>query len=149
MEMVKSAIKSGAALDKFCKMVEAQGGDPGVIRDTSLFGTAQVVHEVKSPFSGYISAMDTEAIGVSSVMLGAGRETKDSPIDYLAGIMLGRKTGEYVNEGDTLAVLHTSDEALIKSAQEHFLSAIKYSESKPDQRPLIYAKVERNKVTIY
>jgi pyrimidine-nucleoside phosphorylase len=93
--------------------------------------------------------MDTEAIGVSSVMLGAGREKKDSPVDYLAGIMLRKKTGDKVNEGDTLAVLHTSNETLIKNAREHFLSAIKVSDSKPEQRPLIYAKVEKNRVTIY
>jgi len=149
VEMVKTAITSGAALEKFCEMVEAQGGDPGVIRDTSLFGTAPVTHEVKSPFSGYISGMDTEAIGIASVMLGAGREKKDSPIDYLAGITLSRKTGDRVNKGDTLAVLHTSDEALVKNAQGHFLSAIRVSDEKPEQRPLIYAKVERYKVTTY
>lgn len=149
VEMVRNAITGGAALEKFCEMVEAQGGDAGVIRDTSLFGTAPVIHAVKSPFTGYISSMDTEAIGISSVMLGAGRETKDSPIDHLAGIMLGRKTGEFVNKGDTLAVFHTSDASLVKAAQEHFLSAIRVSDSKPEERPLVYAKVERNKVTIY
>ncbi|HEX2946490.1 MAG TPA: pyrimidine-nucleoside phosphorylase [Clostridia bacterium] len=148
MEMVKSAIASGAALEKFCEMVEAQGGDPAVIRDTSRFGTAPVLYEVKSPFSGYISGMDTEAIGIASVMLGAGREKKDSPIDYLAGIMLRRKTGDHVNEGDTLAVLHTSVKTLVKNAEDHFLSALRFSESKPDPRPLIYAKIERNKVTL-
>lgn len=148
-EMVHTAIDSGAALEKFCEMVEAQGGDSHVIRDTSLFGTAPVIHEVKAPFTGYISAMDTEAIGVSSVMLGAGREKKDSPVDYLAGIMLRKKTGDMVKKGDTLAVLHTSNEALVKNAQEHFLSAISVSESKPEQRPLIYAKIERKKVAIY
>lgn len=148
-EMVQAAITSGAALEKFCEMVVAQGGDVRVIRDTSLFGAAPVIREVKAPFSGYISRMDTEAIGIASVMLGAGRETKDSPIDYLAGIMLRKKTGEYVTMGDTLAVFHTSDAALIEDAQEHFLSAISVSESKPEQRPLVYAKVERNKVTTY
>lgn len=149
MRQVKAAIISGAAFEKFCEMIEAQGGDTGVIRDTSKFKNASVIHEVKSPFSGYISMMDTEAIGIASVMLGAGRETKDSPIDYLAGILLRKKTGDNVNKGDTLAVLHTSDEALVKSAQEHFLSAITVSDLKPEAKPLIYAKVERDKITIY
>lgn len=149
MRQVKASITSGAAFEKFCEMIEAQGGDTGVIRDTSKFENASVIHEVKSPFSGYISMMDTEAIGIASVMLGAGRETKDSPIDYLAGILLRKKTGDNVNKGDTLAVLHTSDEALIKSAQEHFLSSITVSDLKPEAKPLIYAKVEREKITIY
>lgn len=149
MRQVKAAIANGAAFEKFCEMIEAQGGDTGVIRDTTKFENAPVIHEVKSPFSGYISLMDTEAIGIASVMLGAGRETKDSPIDYLAGILLRKKTGDNVNKGDTLAVLHTSDEALVKSAQEHFLSAITVSDLKAEPKPLIYAKVERDKITIY
>jgi len=93
--------------------------------------------------------MNTESIGIASVMLGAGRETKDSPVDYLAGIELRKKTGDYVNIGDTLAVFHTSNEALIKGAQERFLSALKISESKHEQTQLVYAKVEKDKVTIY
>jgi pyrimidine-nucleoside phosphorylase len=148
MAQVKAAIASGAAFGKLCEMVEAQGGDVGVIRDTAKFGKAPVVREVISTVSGYISGMDTESIGITSVMLGAGRETKDSPVDHLAGILLRKKTGDFINIGDTLAVFHTSNAALISSAQERFLSALKISESKPDPRPLVYAKVERDKVTV-
>lgn len=148
-EMVKTIIADGTAFEKFCEMVEAQGGDISVVRDTSKFNTAPIIHEVKSPFNGYISAMDTEAIGIASVMLGAGRETKDSAIDHLAGILLKKKTGDYVNEGDTLAVFHTPDATLVKGAQEHYLSAIVVSDSAPEQKPLIHAKVEKDRVTTF
>ena len=149
MAQAKAAIANGAAFEKLCKMVEAQGGDSGVIRDTTKFGKASVTCEIHSSVSGYISGMDTESIGVSSVMLGAGREKKDSPIDYLAGIVLKKKTGDYINAGDTLAVFHTSNAALIEGARERFLRSIKISESKPERKPLVFAKVERDKVTFY
>ncbi len=146
LRQVKASIANGTAFEKFCGMVEAQGGDTSVIRDTSRFLSASVIREIKSPFGGYISRMDTEAIGTASVMLGAGRETKDSSIDYLAGILLKKKTGDIVYKGDTIALLHTSDEALVKGAQEHFLSAVAVSDVKPEPKPLIYAKVERDRI---
>lgn len=148
-KQARQAITTGTAFEKFCEMVEAQGGDISVIRDASKFEPAPVVCEVKAPSGGYISAMDAEAIGIASVMSGAGREAKDSPIDHSAGIILKKKTGDFVNEGDTLAVFHTSDAALVKGAQERFLSAVVISDSKPEKKPLIYAKVEKDKVTMY
>jgi pyrimidine-nucleoside phosphorylase len=149
ISMAKKTIADGSALEKLCEMVEAQGGDVAVVRDTSKFKTAPVIHEIKSPCSGYISSMNTEAIGIASVMLGAGRETKESPIDYLAGIILKYKTGDYVNKGDTLAVMHTSKDELLADAEEHFLSAIIVSAAKPSPMPLVYAKIEKDKVTMY
>ncbi len=149
MQKVKEVIRSGAAFEKLCEMVEAQGGDTSVLRDTARFGTAAVVHEVKSPFSGYITSMNTETIGITSVMLGAGRETKDSVIDYKAGILLKKKTGDFVNQDDVLAVFYTADQALVDKAQEHFLNAYQFSEERPEHKPLIYAKVEKDKVTVY
>ena len=147
--LVKDVIASGAALEKLCEMVEAQGGNADVIRDTSKFGEAPVIREIIATTSGYISSMDTESIGITSVMLGAGRETKDSPVDHLAGISLKKKTGDYVSAGDTLAVFHTSNESLIIGAQERFISALKISEAKPDLKPLVYAKIEKDRVIIY
>ena len=149
MAKVREAIESGAAFEKLCEMVKAQGGNTEVIRDTSKFGKAPVIRDIISPFSAYISGMDTESIGIASVMLGAGRETKESPIDYLAGIELVKKTGDFVNIGDTLAVFHTSNADLISGAQERFLSSLKTSETATVAKPLVYAKVERDKVTIY
>ena len=149
MAQVKDAIASGAAFEKLCEMVEAQGGNVDVIRDTTKFGKAPVIREITASASGYISSMDTESIGITSVMLGAGREKKDSPVDYLAGISLRKKTGDYIAVGDTLAVFHTSNESLIKGAQERFISALKISESKPDPKPLVYAKIERDKISVF
>ena len=149
MAQAKAVIASGAAFKKLCEMVDAQGGNAEVIKDTTKFGEAPIIREIVATTSGYISSMDTESIGITSVMLGAGRETKDSPVDHLAGILLRKKTGDYIKVGDTLAVFHTSHELLIKGAQERFTSSLKISESKPDSKPLVYAKIEKDRVTIY
>ena len=87
-------------------MVKAQGGDESVIADPSNFGSAKIVREVKAPWDGYIASMDSEGIGVASQILGAGRETLEDTIDYLAGIILNKKTGDKVSKGDIIAWLY-------------------------------------------
>lgn len=148
-ELVKNAIKDRSALKKLVDMVEAQGGDTSVILDTNKFEKAKYLHEVRAPRSGYISHMDTEKCGIASVLLGAGRETKDSMLDYSAGISLYKKTGEQVQEGDVLAVLHTSKEELIKGAKEMLLSAYSYTNEPVKGRPLVLAKVSIDGVEKY
>lgn len=145
MTQVKEAVADGKALEKLAEMVKAQGGDAGVIYDTALFAKASCEYHVRAPRTGYIRHMDTEAIGISSSLLGAGRITKEDSIDYCAGIILKRKTGDYVREGETLAVLYASDDRLFDDAGEVFLNALEFSEDKPEKAPLIYARVEKEK----
>ncbi len=149
IQMVKEAVTNGTAFEKLCEMVAAQGGDADVLRDTTKLASAPVIHEVKAPFTGYIASMDTEAIGIASVMLGAGREKKEDTIDYSAGLILKKKTGDHVEAGEVLAVFHTSEDALLQKAQEHYLTALTLSEEKPISKPLVYAKIEKDKVTKY
>lgn len=86
--LVREVIANGEALKRLAAMVEAQGGDSSVIFDTDKFEKAAYQHEVLAKKSGYITFMDTESCGIASAMLGAGRETKDSQIDFAAGIIL-------------------------------------------------------------
>ncbi len=148
-KLVKEVIDNGSAFEKLCEMVEAQGGDSAVLRDTSLFGTSAIIHEIVATKSGYIHSMDTEAIGIASVILGAGRETKESDIDYKAGIILKKKTGDYVNQGDILAVLYTDNATAIDNAEKKYLKALNFTDKKPESKPLLYAKVEKDEVTVY
>ena len=82
--------------------------------------------------------MNAEEIGISSVVLGAGREKKDDIIDMTAGIILNKKTGDIIKKGDVIATLYTNNKSTIKSAKEKFLSAVEFSEEKPEEIPLIY-----------
>ena len=86
--------------------------------------------------------MDAEKIGSSSVILGAGRVNKEDSIDFSAGIILHKKTGDKVSKGDILAELHTNDESKISSAEALFLEAICFSGEKPEEKPLVYKVIK-------
>jgi pyrimidine-nucleoside phosphorylase len=136
-KMAEAALKNGRGLDVFMRMVSAQGGDAGVIKDTSLLPKAAVVRDAVAGRDGFIARMDAEQCGVAAGMLGAGREMLDSRIDHAAGIMLLKKPGDAVRKGEAIAKLHTSDESRITRAQAAFLGGIEYSESKLERMPLI------------
>ena len=82
--------------------------------------------------------MNAEEIGISSVILGAGREKKDDTIDMTAGIILNKKTGDKIKKGDIIATLYTNNESSLKSAKEKFLKSLELSDIKPQEIPLIY-----------
>ena len=140
-ERVLDAIESGKARAKFTEWIVAQGGDKTLAENPALLPEASIKYEVKANFEGYISKMNAEEIGVASVILGAGRETKDSVIDHSAGIVLVKKLGDKVSVGDTLAVLHTNDEKAISAAEEKFLGALSVSENKVELGKLIYKTI--------
>lgn len=141
-EMVKKSIKDGSALETLAKMVEAQGGDKRVIYNPDLFKKAPYSKEVRANKSGYVVSVDTEGYGIASLMLGAGRNTKEEEIDHSAGIKLVKKTGDKVEEGDVLAIMYTSEEYRLKDAIEKFISSTTIDKDKPEARPLVFARVE-------
>ena len=140
--MVKGAIEDGSALETLAKMVEAQGGDKRVIYNPDLFKKAPYAKEVRANKSGYVVSVDTEGYGIASLMLGAGRNTKEEEIDHSAGIKLVKKTGDEVKEGDVLAIMYTSEEYRFKGAIEKFISSTTIDKDKPEERPLVFARVE-------
>jgi pyrimidine-nucleoside phosphorylase len=93
--------------------------------------------------------MKSELVGKASMILGAGRITKDSPIDHTAGIILMRKTGDYVQKGDTIAELHTSSQQALTEAEEILTQAYGISDSAVAARPLLLAYIENNTVVRY
>ena len=143
---VQEALESGAALQKLIEMVEAQGGDSNVIKDVSKFEKASIVKEVISPYDGYITFMDTKECGIASCILGAGRETKEDIIDYSAGIILKKKTGDKIAKGDVLAVLYGNKAEKMQPAEEQFLKALKVEGVEAKNEKLIYARVTGKEV---
>ena len=138
--LVRHAIDSGKAYEKFLEWISAQGGDISYITENKL-SVGKCVREVKAARSGYISHLDAEGIGQAACTLGAGRMTKDDTPDLSAGITIEKTVGDYVEEGDTLAVLYSSDEAKLSDAEERFARCAAYSECRPDEKPLIYKTV--------
>lgn len=143
-DAVKMAISDGSALGKLKEMVKAQGGNADYIDNPDLFPKAEFAYEIKSREKGCICRMDAEKIGISSVILGAGREKKGDPVDYSAGIILKKKTGDSVNAGDVLAVLYTNRKNRIQEAEKLFLSALEFSEEPVSRNPLIYKVISDN-----
>jgi len=135
-------IESGEAFEKFKEFVSIQGGDVSVIENIDLLPKSKNIYEVKSDVDGYIEKMIADEIGICAMMLGAGRETKESDIDLSAGILIRKKVGDEVKKGDIIAVFHTNkDEELIKTVENRFFKNITISKNKVSEKKLIKAVV--------
>lgn len=134
---LQQLIASGKAFDKFKELVAAQGGDVKVIDNPELLPGAKFHQAYKSKKGGYIMELNALDIGLASVKLGAGRETKASKIDFGAGIILKKKIGDYVNKDEELAILYSNKASNFEKAQEFMDIAYKIGQDKPKQNPLI------------
>ena len=136
-EMLEHAIQSGAAFEKFKQLVQAQGGDVCQIDNPGLLPRATYVTPVLSRKSGYICGMKAVDFGRLAMQIGAGRETIEDVIDPSAGIVLNKKTGDAVAEGEVLAWVHHNKP--LEDAWIHdFYEGYEIGSQKPDKEPLIY-----------
>lgn len=138
---VLRVLSDGTALDTFARMVEAQGGDSAWIYEPSHFPKAPFSKEVRAERDGYITRVDAEGYGAAALLLGAGRNTKEDEIDATAGILLSKKTGDFVRRGETVATLFTSNEALLKAAEERLRGATFMGSAPAKRSPLILGRV--------
>lgn len=145
-KMAREKIDDGSALERLAMMVEAQGGDKEYIYNPEKFEKTAYSFEVKAPKSGYITHMDTEGCGIASALLGAGRETKESTIDYAAGIILHAKVGDKVSEGQTIATLYANKEELFAASNKRYVESVTIEEAKAKEEPLIFARVTKDGV---
>ncbi len=139
--LCEGSLNSGKAFEKFKEWITAQGGNGKWLDNTELFPKSKFSYEIKSENEGYIASMDAEKIGITSVILGAGRETKNDSIDMSAGIILRKKTGDKINKGDTVATLYSNNKTSFTCAEERFLEAITVSSEKPVPKKLILDKI--------
>ncbi|MEG0339076.1 MAG: pyrimidine-nucleoside phosphorylase [Oscillospiraceae bacterium] len=148
-KLAQEAIANGSAFTKLREMAVAQCGDPSVLDDTDLFTKADICYEVKAVQSGYITHMNTEQCGIASVVLGAGRASKEDSIDYSAGIILCKKVGDKIEIGDVIAKLYTSKQSMAYDAEKVLLDAVTINSEKPKTEKLIYARVTGSTVEKY
>ncbi|WP_203246416.1 pyrimidine-nucleoside phosphorylase [Sporosarcina beigongshangi] len=123
-DMLKAVIADGSALELFGKLIEAQGGNAAIIHDVSLLPTAKYQIEVPALTSGYVTKMEADDIGVAAMLLGAGRATKEDEIDLAVGIVLRKKIGDSVQQGEPLAVIHSNIQDVERSIaliQQHII----------------------------
>ena len=135
--MLTNVIRDGSALRKLEQFVEAQGGDPAAVTDPELLPKASMVVPVCADRDGFVEKIACEDIGICSLLLGGGRETKESEIDLSVGILLEKKKGDAVKKGEVLGYLHANDEKRLEAAKEKFRSAYFITGHQPEAEPLI------------
>ena len=141
-KMLVKTIQDKSALRKLAEFVEGQGGDARAVYDPSLLPQAKLKSALTAWEDGYISAIQCEEVGICSLILGGGRETKDSIIDLSVGIELKKKTGDYVHKGETIAVLYANDENKCSQAMARLKSAYTIQLTKPLKRVMIKGIIE-------
>ncbi len=135
--MLQKTIEDGSALQKLAQFVEAQGGNSQAVCDTGLLPKASIIQPIPAKSEGYIQSIACDEIGMCSLILGGGRETKESEIDLSVGLVLGKKVGDHVKTGEPLAYIHANDESKLQAAIDRFYPAYTISTKQPEKRPFI------------
>jgi len=138
---LEEALGSGAALDRFRDVIAAQGGNPAVVDDPGLLPVAAHTEALRAPRNGYVTACDALAIGRASVLLGAGRQRKEEPVDPSVGITLHAKLGAAVEAGSVLATVAYNDPTRRDAALPLLTEAWDFREEPPPSRELIIGEV--------
>ncbi len=141
---VKTALESGTAADRLRVMIARQGGDARVVDDPDRLPSAQSTRTINASRSGFIVGIDAETIGRAAVMLGAGRDRKDAPVDPAAGIVLRQKPGDRVEAGQPVLDLHFDGTRRVEDAERLAASAVTIGDQQPADAPLVMAWVHRD-----
>ncbi len=136
-------IKSGKALERFRQMVALQGGDTAVIDDPSRLPHSRHTLDVTSQKSGYVAAIECEAVGVAGVILGGGREKKEDSVDPAVGMILHKKVGDRVNARDLLCTIHYNSEARAMRARKLLEESYRITDAPAQEaRPLLHRVIK-------
>jgi pyrimidine-nucleoside phosphorylase len=140
-ELLIESMNNGKAVESFKLFLASQGGDASVVDNTSLLPKAKYQIEVKSMAAGHVTNIIANDIGTAAMLLGAGRATKESSIDLAVGIMLNKKIGDVVVEGESLATIHSNKED-VQSILEMIQNCYVISDKPSNVPPLIYAEIK-------
>ena len=135
--LLLSHIKNGAGLEKFRELLQQQGGDTAIIEDYNLLPLSSCKVEVFSKEKGYLNKMDTALIGRASIETGAGRETKEAVIDFGAGIIMKKRLGNWVEEGEVVAEIYAATEEKCQNAKKQMEQALYIGKETVTLEPLI------------
>jgi|LGOV01.1.fsa_nt_gb pyrimidine-nucleoside phosphorylase len=140
-------LESGKSLEKFREFISSQGGNIEYIDETNKFNSSTYSYGMVSPEDGYIEAIDAEKIGICSLMSGAGRETKESEINYSAGIFLCKKTGNQVKKGELLGTVYTDSNGIEEELRAMFMDSYIFSDSPVSRKETIIGLVDESGFT--
>ncbi|MCT4617978.1 MAG: pyrimidine-nucleoside phosphorylase [Marinisporobacter sp.] len=143
-KILEDIIASGDGAEKLKELVLAQGGNPEVVDNPSLLPTASIVEPVLAIEEGYVKGIKADDIGRAALVLGAGRETKESEIDLAVGIVLQKKIGDFVKKGEVLATIHANNIEKQKTATAMIVDAYEIVEEKIEAKALIKGIVSKD-----
>ena len=141
LQLCRVALTSGKAWEKFLEIVTAQGGDTAVLEHPRRYPKARFRAELKAGKAGYVAGFHTREVGMASVELGAGRLRAEDPVDPQAGILLHRKLGELVEEGQLMAELYTNRQEALPGALKRLARAIRIDSRPPQIPPLVLKRI--------
>ncbi len=141
MDIARQKLDDGSALSKFSEMIESQGGDSAVCEDISRLPRANVILPILSKEEGFVSSIDTRAIGLASLELGAGRKKSSDIIDPSVGMKIFAKVGDEISRGGILGEIHASTEESANHAIERVTAAYTFSNDKPMRPDLILERI--------
>ena len=141
VERAREALESGAALERFRRFVEAQGGDPRIVDDPSLLPQAPVRREVRARREGWLESVDAEAIGHAAARLGAGRLRKGDEIDLAVGIHVLVRIGDEVDDDTLVAEVLANDDDAAEAAERELTDALSWSDAKVEPPKLVHEVV--------
>ena len=147
IEMCKEVVRNGKAYEKFIALAERQGGDAQYLRKPESYPLSAYRQTISAPQDGIISSIDSLELGLTGIMLGAGRTKVDDIIDPKAGIMLKKKAGAKVNKGDVLAEFFTDKKEVLSAAQTRIANAFVIGTEEPKRSPIVISIVDKNGVT--
>jgi pyrimidine-nucleoside phosphorylase len=139
-QTVQRHLTDGSALDKFKKLVEAQGGDTSYIDHPEKFPLAKHIRKLPAPKRGYVHTINAAMIARGVHLLGAGRDTHGK-VDHAVGVSEIRKVGTQVKQGEPLMMIHYNDEAKLEQALNYFKDAYRLAPKRPTPPPLVVERV--------
>ncbi len=138
LKRLESVIRDSSALDRLADLISGQGGDASFVYEPEKLPQAPVQFEIAAPKSGLIQKIRCDEVGNCCLMLGGGRETKEDEIDLTVGLILTKKVGDRVTEGDTIAILHAKSQEDAEKVMKRYLDAITISNDTVEKRNLIW-----------
>ncbi|AYF53439.1 thymidine phosphorylase [Clostridium sp. K25] len=142
--MLEEVIKNGKGIEKLKEFVKAQGGNPESVDDTSLLPSASIVEPVLATEDGYVKAIKADDIGIAALVLGAGRETKESEIDLGVGLVLHKKIGDFVKKGEAIATIYANDVNKQKESEKRLRAAYTFVNEKVETKKLVRGIVTKD-----
>ena len=142
IDLQVKTVEDGSAFEKLKKIAERQGGDPGVLDNLSKYPKAKFSGVIKARESGYLSEIDTMALGFAGIQLGAGRRKVTDTIDYSSGMYIHARIGDELSRGDEILTVYSNDEKSLNEVLAEGQDIFSIQHSLPEKPPLILEKIE-------